>query len=375
MKNKNIAVLGIFFGDEAKGRCAYEFSKNFDYIVRTSGANNCGHTIYHNGVKIVRNFIPSANFAEVRNKAFLGSGMVIEPEALLKEIIITESQFPGAAKRIIVDPDCFVISKEHLEEDKQNVKTIGSTGKGVSPAYRDKIYRKGTRLINLLKDNHEAIVALKNIGVQFKHSLEMYDVFMQSDILFEGAQSILLDINHGTYPFVTSGDCSTSSILNSGFAFAMPQKIYGVAKCYSTRVGDGPFPTEIFGDQAENLRKAGSEYGATTGRPRRVGWLDLAALKYASIKGGVTDLIVTKFDILNGWDTVPVCVGYSKEPVCPDDFKSVNTKIIKVVGWENAKKTEQLETFISVIEDVVKVPVGYISCGTAPEDLINISKR
>lgn len=288
----------------------------------------------------------------------------------MNEVLKTEAQFPGAAKRIIVDPDCFVISKTHLEEDKQNMKTIGSTGKGVSPAYRDKIDRKGTRLSVLLKDNNETIIALKNFGVQFKHTLELYNELSKSSIIFEGAQSMLLDINHGTYPFVTSGDCSIASILNSGFAFAMPAKIYGVTKCYSTRVGEGPFPTELHDNEAEELRTLGKEFGATTGRPRRVGWLDIPALNYACRKGGITDLIMTKFDILDGRPNVPVCVSYGKPVYSGSDFFDTKPEYILINGWRNAKETNQLDQFINTIELYLDRKIAYVSCGTSSEDMM-----
>lgn len=198
--------------------------------------------------------------------------MVINPSELLKEVQDSEVLFPGSAKKVIVDPDAFVITKEHLEEDKANVKAFGSTGKGVSVAYRDKVYRKGTKIRDLLKDNNEDLLELIKLGVQFKYNLEMYDEFSKAPILFEGAQAALLDINVGTYPYVTSGDCTPAGIFSSGFAYAMPKKVIGITKAYSTRVGEGPFPTEIFGSDAEHLRTLGNEYRCDN-RKTKKSWL------------------------------------------------------------------------------------------------------
>ena len=210
------------------------------------------------------------------------------------------------------------------------------------------------------------------MGVQFKYSFELYDDFAKSKLLFEGAQSIMLDCNFGTYPYVTSGGCGINGIINSGFSQFLPSKIYGITKCYCTRVGEGPFPTEIFGEEAENLRKLGNEYGSTTGRPRRIGWLDLPALNYACKKGGITNLIVTKFDILNGMKTVSVCHKYDKTPVCGADFFAARPEYIKMDGWKDAKDISQLKNFLLFIEDHVELPISYVSCGTGDKDIYDI---
>lgn len=365
----NIAIFGAFFGDEAKARIVHGISKDYDYICRFGGSLNAGHTIYHNNKKIVRHMIPSADFENVRNKAFLGSGMVLDMAELLKEVQETENMFPGAASRIIVDPDAFVILPEHIKEDREKNAHIGSTGKGVSPAYRDKINRCGIRVSKLLKDNNEITNQLSKLGVQFKYVLELKNEFEKSNIIFEGSQSILLDINHGTYPYVTSGECGLGGIINSGFAFAMPSKIYGVLKAYSTRVGTGPFPTELLNEEGNKLREKGQEYGATTGRPRRVGWLDLPALNYAINKSGITDLIITKLDILNGMSEVPVAVSYNKQPNSSDDFFNPVVNYENFKGWSNAADPSQISPFISNVEKHTQRKVTYISCGVNPQDL------
>ena len=372
ISDKNSAIIGGFFGDEAKARIANWMAKNFRYVVRFSGSSNAGHTFYYNGQKIVRHLLPSVDFSIKEHFAFLGSGMAINPEELIKEIKENEAIFPNIADKIIVDPDAFVITKEHLEEDKINVKTLGSTGKGVSPCYRDRINRKGIRILDLIKDNNENILYLQQMGVQFKHSLELYDDFIKSPILFEGAQSALLDINFGTYPCVTSGDCGVGGIFNAGFAFAMPKEIYGIVKAYATRVGHGPFPTELFGEEAERLRALGLEYGATTGKPRRIGWLDLVALNYVCKKAGLTKLIISKFDILNGMKKVPVCNSYNKQVFCGEDFFDVKPNYINLPGWNDASNVEELKPFIKYIVDYVGLPIKYVSFGTGNEHIAKI---
>lgn len=374
---ENIAIIGNCFGDEGKGRIVQMFAPQYKYIVRTGGSSNCGHTLYYNGIKAVRHLVPSADFRIKEQFAFLGSGMVINPDELLLEVKETESMFPGAAKRIIVDPDAFAILPEYLEEDKQNVKDFGSTGKGVSVAYRERIYRKGTKLRDLLKDNHQFLVALKEMGVQFKYNLEMYDEFSKAPILFEGAQSVLLDPSFGTYPFVTSGECTPAGIFNAGFSYAMPKTVYGILKAYSTRVGAGPFPTELSGQEAHELREMGKEYGATTGRPRRVGWLDLPALKYAIVRAGITNLVITKLDILNGMKEIPYCDQYIRDgkaitPVSGDDFFNITPSLKKCKGWDHAllSSCTGVHNFVNIIEEFTGTPVSYISAGVNETDIM-----
>lgn len=370
--NKNIVVLGTFFGDEAKSRVVHSFAPDYEWVVRYSGSSNAGHTLYHNGTKIVRHLLPSADFSSIKNKAFLGSGMVINLEELLTEVQDTEKMFPGSACSIIVDPDAFIITPEHIKEDKEKNAHIGSTGKGVSPAYRDKINRCGVKIKKLINDNAEVIIALKKIGVRFQHALELRNEFFKSNIIFEGSQSILLDPNFGTYPYITSGECGLGGIVNAGFANFMPSKVYGIAKGYSTRVGLGPFPTEIFDKAAENLRTIGAEFGATTGRPRRVGWLDLPAIKYSIEKAGITSLIITKLDILNGFNKVPICHRYEKTPVSGDDFFQAKPLMMEVNGWNNPKDYMQIKEFIHAIEYWTETKVSLISCGVGKSDILGL---
>jgi len=370
--NENIAILGAAWGDEGKGHIAHAFSPDFDWLVRFNGGGNAGHTIYRDGKKYVHHLLPSIDFRHKETKGFLGAGMVIDLEQLLNELLAAEKDFPGVSSRMYVDPDAFVITPEHKEEDKARNGHLGTTNKGIGPCYTDKIARRGIRVRDLIEKDSLIICALTEIGVNFNHVMELKHQFVRSKILFEGAQGVMLDINCGIYPFVSSSDCTVSGIAASGFGFVMPSKVYGVAKAYSTRVGNGPFPTELEDKAAENLRNQGKEYGSTTGRPRRIGWLDLPALKYAIEKSGITSLVITKLDILNGFNKVPVCVGYDRSPVCGADFYKPKIKMMDVQGWTNPKEYSQIREFIHTIEYWSETKVSLISCGTDKSDILGL---
>ena len=377
----NIAVLGAMWGDEGKGHITHHLSRDFDWVIRFNGGANAGHTIYRDGKKFVHNLLPSVDFRVPSVKAYLGSGMVIDLEKLRDEVVELDKSYPGAGKRIFVDKDAFIVEKHHKEEDKANNGHIGSTNRGIGPAYKDKIGRTGKRIGDLLTQDNKVdlfsrghtdiLTDLLIKGVTFTHVLEMEDVFKGSSLLFEGAQGVLLDINHGIYPYVSCSDATIGGIIASGFAFAKLDRVYGVAKCYTTKVGEGPFPTELHGQPADDLRKMGNEFGATTGRPRRVGWLDLPALKYACQKGGITHLVLTKFDVLDGMPKIPVCVGYKKTPTCPNDFYHAETRTAELRGWSDAKEVTQLTHFISIVENITRRPVEIISCGTDDKDIVD----
>lgn len=370
--NKNIAVFGAQYGDEAKARSINWLSKDFEIIVRISGGQNAGHTFYHNGIKIVRHQIPSADFSIPTQKAFLASGMVINLESLLEEVKKTEELFPGSASRIIVDPDAFVVLPKHIEEDKAKNKEFGSTNQGITPAYVDKIGRRGTKIRQLIQDKADVIQALQALGVQFKYSLEMYDELLTSKIIFEGAQSVMLEYNHGNYPFVTSGECSVGGIYNAGFAFCAPTKVYGVFKPYLTKVdgGVGTFTTEFDKERSEILQRLGGEVGVTTGRIRRVGAIDLVALNYAIVKGGITDLIITKMDILNGDKSVQTCTAYKDLlPFSGNDFNDAKPIYTDLPCWKDASDPLQTEAFLKYIEGYTGKKIEYVSFGTGPKDI------
>lgn len=371
----NIAVLGAQAGDEAKGRITHDFSPDYDWVVRFSGGANAGHTIYRDGQKYVHNLMPSFDWRVFKPKAFLGSGMVIDIEQLHKEVIDLYNIDHFLPARVYVDPEAFVVLPEHKEVDKYTNFHIGSTNRGIGPAYKDKIGRCGIRIRDIISNieldayYHKLINDLKSKGVEFKSSYELRHLFEKESILFEGAQGALLDINHGTYPYVSCGDSTVAGIYSNGFAHVKLDKVFGVAKCYMTRVGEGPFPTELFGLEAEKLRKKGQEYGATTGRPRRVGWLDLPALYYACQTSGITELILTKFDILQDFESVSVCYEYDKPLTCPNDFFTAKPVYKVFGGWKNINETKE---FISFVEASVGCKVSYISSGINKEDLYKL---
>lgn len=370
---KKIAVLDNSWGDCGKGRVVHFLSKNYDWACRTQGSSNSGHVIYHKGKKYTHNLLPSVNY-DYPTKSFLASGMVINLNELLTEINSFRQDFPDIGSSIYVDQDAFIITEEHVAFDKQNNKHIGSTGKGVQPAYTDKVARKGTRIYNLINDNAEIISALKNTGVTFTSLMKFREEFSNSSIIFEGAQSILLDINCGpNYPYVTSSDCTVSSIYSAGFNFIKLDKVYGCMKPYLTKVGEGVFPTEYFGSEAEKLRNLGGEFGAVTKRPRRCGALDLPALKYASIRGGIDSLIITKMDILNGEKTIKVCNSYGKELFSPADFISVNPEYIYLSGWADSKNSTETDEFINYVSNYIQMPIEYISTGVSDQDMIKVN--
>lgn len=374
----NMAIIGISMGDEGKARVVHYFSKWYRFCVRWGSGSNAGHTIYHKGKKIIRHLVPSTDFSISENIGFLGAGMVINLEELLQEVQETETLFPGAAKRIIVDPDAFVVFDKHIEEDKEKNKHIGSTNKGITPAYRDKIGRVGTKIRQLLKDNSNITQALQKLGVQFKHVLELKEIMERSNILFEGSQSIQLDLNFGNYPFVTSGECGLGGIYNAGFAFAPPSKVYGIAKGgYMTKAGGGvsKFTTELTEEESTFLRERGGEIGATTKRPRRIGAMDFPALKYSIIKGGITTLILTKLDVLNGIEKIKVCYDYGKSVVSGADFEDATPYYVDLPGWKDARDIEQIKPFIKHVEQFTGIPVEYVSVGVNDEDMIHLSQH
>jgi adenylosuccinate synthase len=371
----NIAILGAMWGDEGKGHITHHFSSSFDWVIRFNGGANAGHTIYRDGVKYVHNLLPSVDFRLSHIKAYLGSGMVIDLAKLLEEVSTLDKHYPGAGKRIYVDREAFLVEDKHKEEDKATNGHIGSTNRGIGPAYKDKISRCGQRVHEAFNNPLYAgyLYSLTSLGVNFVHLLEVEPEMKKDNLLFEGAQGVLLDINHGIYPYVSCSDCTLGGIYTSGFAFAKIDKVYGVVKAYTTKVGEGPFPTELQGKEADDLRERGHEYGATTGRPRRVGWLDLPALRYACQKSGITNLIVTKFDILDKMDAVPVCIGYEgKVPMCPADFFETKPLYEKINGWNDSHDFDQLVDFIAAIEEFTGIEVSHISCGTDNKDIIHV---
>lgn len=372
VKNNYVAIIGAMWGDEGKGRIVHQFSKHFDWVVRYSGAANAGHTLYRNGKKYVHHLLPSVDWSTSSAKAFLGSGMVIDLDQLLKEIEEAEVDFPGTGEKVYVDPDAFLVLPHHKEEDKAKNQHIGSTNKGVGPAYVEKINRAGTRVSDVM--NSDIVLRLRKVGVQFRYVLSLVEDFKRAKVLFEGAQGVLLDINHGTYPYVTCSDTSLSGIYASGFGFLPRPTVLGVTKAYVTRVGAGPFPTELEGEVADKLRALGKEYGATTGRPRRVGWMDLPALKYACLKGSIDMLVITKMDIFQDFDYFNVCEKYNVDVYSMHvlkDMKNINVLNKEIKSWkESSFNDSDFVNYVEYIKDQVGISVHSVSVGVTDQDLM-----
>ncbi len=369
---KNIAVLDAFFGDNGKGRFVHSWSPDFDFVVRFAGSSNCGHVVYRDYKKYVHHLLPSVDYRHPHIQSFLGFNMVINLEELYQEILEAQKDFPNVAKTIIVDPDAFVIEQKHIDFDKEHNKHLGTTSKGVGPAYTDKVARKGKRIYNFLNDHSEITNKLQALGVRFIPVLAMREQFEKSNLLFEGSQGALLDINAAIYPYCTSSECGVSAIWSGGFNFVKLDRVYGMIKPYATKSGEGPLPTEYFDEEAHQLRERGGEYGSTTGRKRRVGALDLPAIKYGCLKAGITNLCVAKMDILINQKTVKVCYSYGKEIYSPNDFKDIVPQYTEIQGWENAKELKQIQPFLSFVEEKVGVPVEFVSTGVNKEDLIRV---
>jgi adenylosuccinate synthase len=368
-KTKNIVILGGLWGDEAKGSWTHRLSTNYDYVLRTGGSSNCGHSIYRDNVKYVHHLIPSVDWRNPRPQAFLGSGMVINPEELLSEVTETLVNFKDAATRITVDPYAFVVTPDHIELDKQKNKHIGTTNKGVGPAYTSKFSRSGIRIVDIM--DSDSIKELISLGVRFKTAYQLLAEIRNKSCIFEGAQGVMLDINHGTFPFVTSSDTTLSGVGASGFNSINIDRVYGVTKAYVTRVGEGPFPTELDPEGSERLRKLGNEVGSTTGRNRRVGWLDLPALKYACDMGGITHLIVTKLDVLAGMEEIPVCVGYESPIFGPKSFFDAKPIFKTMPGWKDAKDIHQpeIKNYLEMISLYTQRPIAFVSTGVNVSDM------
>jgi len=429
------AVIGLQWGDEGKGKVVDILSKDMDYVVRYQGGNNAGHTIVKNGKKIILHFIPSGMFNE-NVKCILGNGMVISLCDLWEEFKKLKDININPENRVFVSERAHLIMPYHKLLDAANEKRskIGTTLKGIGPAYSDKYARKGIRIADLRNKDY-FISRLKRVFEEKYFLLKnYYKIFDRDDIdenlkrlcknfdelvdfiyfyyekikntvkdtvkllndeirkgkkfLFEGAQATLLDIDVGTYPYVTSSNsCALGISAGAGISPKLISHIIGVFKAYTTRVGGGPFPTEDTGKVGELLREYGHEYGSTTGRPRRCGYLDLFALKYACIINEVDELAITKLDVLNNFEEIKVCVGYEIDGKKLESFPSTVFELEKVEpiyvslkGWKQdiskIRNYEDLPSetkeYINFIENYLGKKIKYISTG--PEDEAFIEK-
>ncbi len=359
----NAVCIGAQWGDEGKGRVVDRLSEAADVVVRFHGGNNAGHTVVVDGVTTILHLVPSGVLHKGK-LCVIGSGCVVDPEVLLQEMEMLQARglVDAANPRLIISDQAHVILPFHKRVDKARELSrgkgkIGTTGRGIGPAYEDKAARRGLRIHDLVEADRVAdfvrngvmyansvlealdgevyrgeeleqmIARLREQGQRIKPFVDDCGARIAEawatgkKVLFEGAQGALLDLDHGTYPFVTSSNClAAHASVGSGVGPNLLGRVLAVLKAYSTRVGEGPFPTELTDAQGEALRQKGGEFGATTGRPRRTGWLDLVALKYAVRLNGVTDLAITKLDVLAGFGDLKVCTGYEVDGVRLKNF-------------------------------------------------------
>lgn len=414
-------IIGAQWGDEGKGKIVDFLTEKADYVVRFQGGCNAGHTVVVGEQKYILHLIPSGILH--KNKiCIIGNGVVLDPAGLLKEMETLKNKGIEINNNLYISKNCHLIMPYHiaLEEQAEKKKRIGTTKRGIGPCYTDKIARNGIRAIDLLysdllrekiKANLEVInFLLKNlyetnpldeelIFVQYmeyaeklKNFIEDTDILINDaidrgkNVLFEGAQGTLLDIDHGTYPYVTSSNTvAAGACTGSGISPKKIDRILGVVKAYTTRVGEGPFPTEIKDTLGEDLRKKGGEYGATTGRPRRCGWLDIVALKHSVRVNGFTGIVITKLDILDGIDKIKVCVGYKYGTKVLEEFpkeieilKDCEPVYEELDGWKQStsglrdyeRLPQNAKKYLDFIESALKVKIQIISTGQKRDEII-----
>jgi len=420
-------LLGLQWGDEGKGKIVDVLTPKYDVITRFQGGPNAGHTLEFNNIKQVLHTIPSGIFRE--NKInIIGNGVVIDPIIFKKEIDSIKKLGFDPSKSLYISKKAHLILPTHriidaASEKKKGKTKIGSTLKGIGPTYKDKIGREGLRVGDLIHnfdekynsrtENHKILLRefykydyekiLADCQQDWMEAIELIKSFQIIDsehfinelinknksILAEGAQGTLLDIDFGSYPFVTSSNTICAGAC-TGLGIA-PQKVgnvFGIFKAYCTRVGMGPFPTELHDETGNKLRDKGHEYGSTTGRPRRCGWLDLVALKYATMLNGVTELIMMKGDVLDSFETIKICVGYEINGEVVEHFPfelndDVKPVYVELPGWETDltkiksqnEFPEELNNYISFIEDEMKIPVSIASVGPNREQTIFLSQE
>lgn len=416
-------VVGTQWGDEGKGKVIDSIGNTMDYIIRFSGGNNAGHTVHVNGEKFILHLLPSG-VLHSHSKCILGAGVVIDPKIFLEEIEALESRGFNT-DHVFISERAHLIMPYHIILDKlwetlKGANKIGTTNRGIGPCYSDKFERLGLRVGDLLDKKYFAkklqdVLLIKNklLTHIFDEEMMDFDKILQDylayadilksriintepeiqyalqqnkNILLEGAQAMMLDINYGHYPYVTSSSpTSGGACIGSGIAPKYIQKVIGVCKAYATRVGEGPFITELDGEQGEWLREQGDEYGATTGRARRCGWLDIVVVKHAVNINGLTDIALTKIDILSGLEEIPVCVGYKINgqeidyiPSCIVDNYTAEPIYQMFTGWKEdlsqCKNFDMLpinaQKFIYALEELIQCKISFISTGADREQYI-----
>lgn len=417
-----VIILGVQWGDEGKGKATDQLGQRADYVVKFNGGNNAGHTVSVDGQKFALHLLPSG----ILNSdciSVIGNGVVVDPEALFAEMAELESR-GVSTKNLRIAGNAHVITSytkmfDRLNEEVLGDGKIGTTGRGIGPAYADKANRVGIRIVDLvhprrLRGQVETAVAQKNLVLRAlgREEINVDDVLTEllaygerlapmmisasrelnqalddgKTVVFEGGQSTLLDIDHGNYPYVTSSNATAGgAVTGSGVGPTRIDRVVGIVKAYATRVGEGPFPTELHGDTGDWLREAGGEYGVTTGRPRRCGWYDAPVTRYAVRVNGLTDLVLTKLDVLTGVEQIPVCVGYEIDgqrvhefPIDTWDFANAKPVYEYHPGWtedistvrEFADLPANAQSYVRWLEEMAGCRFSLIGVGPDREQTI-----
>ena len=410
-------LIGAQWGDEGKGKVTDLIAREYDYVVRYQGGNNAGHTVIHGDKKLALHLMPSGVMYE-HAVPVIGNGVVVDPGVLIKEMAMLEAE-GISCKNLKISCDAHVIMPYHKDFDGADEKRlgenkIGTTKRGIGPCYQDKVARKGIRIQDLLDEKIfrlklEAVLSQKNPILEKIYGLHTYTVeeiceeylpyarilkpYMAEtaqllneavragkSILFEGAQGTLLDLDMGTYPFVTSSHpVAGGCCIGSGVGPTAITEIMGIFKSYTTRVGEGPFPTELFDETGDYIRNAGGEFGTVTGRPRRTGWFDAVIARYAAEVNGLTDVALTKLDVLSAFDTIKVCTAYECEGKVYDYFPMQQSVLFhakpvyeELPGWKGVDITEcrtfeelpeNAQRYVEYLEKITGVPVSIIAVG------------
>jgi len=414
---RNVIILGSQWGDEGKGKIVDLFSDRFDMVARYQGGHNAGHTVFIGEQKFVLKLIPSG-ILRPGKQAVIGNGLVIDPEALLSEIDALEAAGVPVTRQLFISNRAHVLFPAHrmmerLSEERPGRVSIGTTSRGIGPCYEDKIARRGIRIADLLDREffrghydsvmEEKVTIAKAFGVYQELDLagirEKYECFADrirpmvrdtawvlnqairdgKTVLFEGAQGTMLDIDHGTYPFVTSSNASAGgACTGTGVAPTRISGVIGVSKAYITRVGGGPFPTEALDARGDLIRARGKEFGAVTGRPRRCGWFDAPLLRYTSAINGFDSIVVTKLDVLDEFEAIPVCVGYRNAAGEVLDMPPTVAEIAALQpvyecqpGWQSStfgissydELPAKAKAYLAFLEERTGVEIGCVSTG------------
>jgi adenylosuccinate synthase len=425
----NVVVVGLQWGDEGKGKIVDVLSEKADVVARYQGGHNAGHTVVIHNEKFILHLIPSGILYKDKI-CLIGNGVVVDPAALIEEMNGLTQRGIKIRGNLFLSKNAHIIMPYHMALDRENeklrgAKSIGTTGRGIGPAYSDKIGRSGIRVADLLqpavfKEKLKANLLHINFLLEHLYKAPVFDVehifdeYMgyarelseyiadtdiivnntiseKGNVLFEGAQGTLLDIDHGTYPYVTSSNAIAGGACTGiGVGPTKISKVLGIVKAYTTRVGSGPFPTEITDELGDRIREKGGEYGATTGRPRRCGWLDMVILKHSARINGLTGIAITKLDILDGLEVLKICTAYRYHGKILDEFpKEINIfsecepVYMEMPGWntntQGIKNFNDLpknaKAYIKKIEKILRVKVQLISTGQRRDELIMLKDQ